>query len=177
MNAIDQLLREHAEFRGEMQRLSAAISGPEGGAAWADALGRMRKFGEMMAGKLARHAAKEDQVLFPALEAKLGTTFPPAEVMRGEHREIHARGAQLRQTLAELAEVDHPAIHAGGEALRRMAAGDGRGPAAQRLAAEQILALLESHFEKEEEILFPMARQILEPAELASLAEKMDAMA
>lgn len=179
MNPVDHLLEEHAQFRRQMADLSRALAGLESGgeAAWSAALPVFREFGEMMAGALARHAAKEDDLLFPALEEAFGAQFPPAEVMRGEHRQIHAQGALLRATLTELAEQDHPAIVARGEALRRLAGGDGRDREAIRTTAAEVLELMESHFTKEEQILFPMAVQLLDEAGLAAVAARMEAVA
>jgi len=177
MNPIDHLLEEHTEFRRRMAGLGQAVAGLDSGgdAAWSAALPVFRQFGEMMAGMLARHAAKEDDLLFPALEEAFGAQFPPADVMRGEHRQIHAQGALFRTTLTELAERDHPAIVAGGEALRRLAAGSGGDRGAIRATAEEILELMESHFTKEEQILFPMARQMLDEAGLAAVGARMEA--
>ncbi len=177
MNPIDHLLEEHTEFRRRMAGLSRALAGLESGGetGWGTALPVFREFGEMMAGALARHAAKEDDQLFPALEEAFGAQFPPADVMRGEHRQIHAQGALFRATLTELAERDHPAIVAGGETLRRLAAGAGGDREAIRATAVEILELMESHFAKEEQILFPMARQMLDEAGLAAVGARMEA--
>jgi len=62
-----------------------------------------------------------------------------------------------------------------GQALAARAAGQGD---ATRIAplARDLLALLDAHFAKEEEILFPMARQMLSPGELHEIARQMEAL-
>jgi iron-sulfur cluster repair protein YtfE (RIC family) len=42
---------------------------------------------------------------------------------------------------------------------------------ALRATGEEIIQLLDMHFAKEEEILFPMARQLLEPEVLAAISD------
>ena len=69
----------------------------------------------------------------------------------------------------ELEHVEHAAIRAGGDALASLAAGEGDAARIVRLARE-LVALLEAHFAKEEEILFPMARQLLSTGELMAIA-------
>jgi iron-sulfur cluster repair protein YtfE (RIC family) len=95
--------------------------------------------------------------------------------MRLEHRAIHAQAELYRETLRELEQVEHPAIVAGGAELLALAA-EGGGAARLRDAARHIIELLELHFAKEEEILFPMAREMLSPADLAAVALKMEAL-
>ncbi len=80
------------------------------------------------------HANLEEELLFPALETHLGTTGPLA-VMRTEHDDIkHA----LRQ-IEEAQDFD-----------------DGANCVARALS------ILRDHFQKEEEVLFSIARQTLD---------------
>jgi hemerythrin-like domain-containing protein len=80
------------------------------------------------------HAKLEEELLFPALETHLGTTGPLA-VMRTEHDEIeHA----LRQ-IGEARNLDD-----GADSVARA------------------LGILRDHFQKEEEVLFSIARQTLD---------------
>jgi len=95
-----------------------------------------------MTATLASHAHLEDELLFTALDAQMGPMGPVA-VMRMEHDQIEAL---LEQVLAaqELA-------------------------AAQRLM-QQTLQLARIHFAKEEQVLFPMAQQVLDERTLTQLA-------
>ena len=173
-NPIDHLLEEHRTIMAEIGPLRAVVEDlrRRGDAALPAALPTLRSVGQMMATRLLRHARKEDEALFPALEAVFGTEGTPTAVMREEHREIHERARLFRETLRELNEVEHPAIVAGGEALRELAQ-LGESASALRETGEDIVRRLDLHFAKEEDILFPMAREILSRDALADVAHRM----
>ncbi len=80
------------------------------------------------------HSNLEDELLIPALETYMGTTGPLA-VMRAEHDEIE-------------------------DALRRLEAAQNLDDGVDRVA--RVLSILRDHFQKEEEVLFSMARQMLD---------------
>lgn len=175
MNAIEHLLQEHADIMRRVAELRAAVRdlAEHGEAALPAALPVMRQMGRLMETQLAAHARKEDEVLFPALEAIFGPDNGPTGVMRQEHRDIHGQGALLRQTLHELNAVEHPRIEAGGAQLRSLAAA-GASAAGLCDTATEIIRLLDLHFGKEEQILFPMAEQLLSADELNSLARSFE---
>jgi iron-sulfur cluster repair protein YtfE (RIC family) len=174
---IAQLLEEHRAIMSELEGLRRAVRDLEarGEAAVAGSLAALQSAGEMMGTRLLAHAHKEDEVLFPALESVFGEGGGPTVVMRQEHRDIHAEADRFRRTLRELEEVEHPAIAAGGEALRRMATA-GATAADLRTTAVAVIRLLDAHFAKEEDILFPMARQVLGAAALAEVGRRMEAI-
>jgi hemerythrin-like domain-containing protein len=176
-NPIDQLLAEHRDIMSEVAALRRAVEdlNSRGEAALPDVLPVLRRVGQMMATRLLRHARKEDEALFPALERVLGTSEGPTTVMRAEHRTIHQHAALFRSTLHELNEVEHPAIVAGGEKLRALAQGGG-GAATLAETSETIIELLDLHFGKEEDILFPMAREILSREQMDEVAGRMAAI-
>ena len=99
---------------------------------------------ELAAG-LATHARIEDDLLFVALEGPLGPDGGPLAVMRTEHAEVEA-------TLERLAQVEDVQE---AEAL-----------------AGHLVKVAREHFEKEEQILFPMAAQLLGEETLRSLGEQ-----
>jgi len=177
MDPIDLLLGEHRVIMAQIDELRAAVRdlAKRGEAAVPDALPALGRAGHMMATRLLAHARKEDEALFPALEQVLGSGTGPVAVMRMEHRAIHAQADLFRRTLHELEQVEHPAIVAGGAELRELAAAGG---SAAKLhdTAEHIIQLLDLHFGKEEDILFPMARQVLSGEDLAGVAKKMEAL-
>ena len=174
---IDQLLEEHREIMAEVEALRRAVEDlhERGDAALPTALPALRSVGQMMATRLLRHARKEDEALFPALEEAFGTTQGSTAVMRQEHRAIHDRARLFRETLRELNEVEHPAIVTGGATLRALAEGGGNA-AALAQTGEEIVSLLDLHFAKEEQVLFPMARQVLSGDQLAEVALRMEAI-
>lgn len=174
---IERLLWEHqvimrqvAELRGAVRAL--AQLGP---AALPEALPALRATVRMIETELLAHARREDEALFPALERILGADVSPTTVMREEHRAIHAQADLFRSTLRRLNQVEHPAIVAESGRLRDLAAaGDDAG--ALRDSGAEIIRLLDEHFGREEEVLFPMAREILDPGTLEAVARRMDAL-
>ena len=95
--------------------------------------------------------------------------------MREEHRAIHGQAERFQRTLHELNAVEHPAIVAAGARLRTLAV-TGGSAAALRVTGATILELLDQHFAKEEDILFPMAREVLTPEAMVAVARKMEAL-
>jgi iron-sulfur cluster repair protein YtfE (RIC family) len=174
---IDHLLTEHREIMAEVEALRRAVADlrDRGEVALPAALPALRSVGRMMSTRLLRHARKEDEVLFPALERAFGSGDGPTWVMREEHRAIHEQVRLFKETLRELNEVEHPAIVSGGATLRALA--EGGGSAAQLAeTGEEIVSLLDLHFGKEEDILFPMARTMLSEPDLSEVARGMDAI-
>jgi hemerythrin-like domain-containing protein len=80
------------------------------------------------------HANLEEELLFPALETHMGTTGPLA-VMRAEHDEIE----HALQQIEEAQDLDD-----GADCVARA------------------LSIVRDHFQKEEEVLFSIARQTLD---------------
>jgi hemerythrin-like domain-containing protein len=99
---------------------------------------------ELAAGLVA-HAHLEDDLLFVALERPLGPNGGPLAVMREEHAEVEG-------TLERLTQVDDV-------------------QEADALAA-RLATIAHEHFEKEEQVLFPMAVELLGEEELRSLGEQ-----
>ena len=174
---MQHLLAEHKEILAEFAALQTVVDRLEavGESALAEALPVFQRIGEMMATRLEQHARKEDDALFPAVEAMIGAGSPTG-MMRDEHKEIHDQGVLLRETLHELNEVEHPRIEAGGERLRELAASSGRDVEQLRSTAREILHLVKIHFEKEEQILFPMAYNLLEAETLRDVYEQIVAL-
>jgi iron-sulfur cluster repair protein YtfE (RIC family) len=177
MNPIQHLLDEHQLIMAEIVPLRRAVAdlNLRGDAALPAALPVLRRIGQMMETQLAAHAQKEDEALFPALEAIFGAGPGPTQVMRWEHRAIHGQGDVLRQTLRELNEIEHPRIVAGGERLRHLTTTDANANTL-RATATDIIHLLNSHFGKEEQILFPMAENLLDAATHQAVYQKMLAL-
>jgi hemerythrin-like domain-containing protein len=176
-DAIEHLLEEHRAIMawvGDLRRAADDLR-RSGDAALPGALPVLNDVGRMMATTLEHHARKEDEALFPEIEKVFGAEGGPTPVMRAEHRDIHAGAELFRRTLRELNEVEHPAIEAGGARLRALSSG-GAGAAELCRVAEEIVALIETHFAREEDILFPMAREILSREALVEAARRIEAM-
>lgn len=94
---------------------------------------------------LENHAALEDKLFFTALEPHLGTRNGPLAQMRLEHAQI----TDLLGRFESTASLD-----------------DGRS------LFGQMIQVTRGHFQKEEQVLFHMARQFLNEDELSSLGAK-----
>ncbi len=105
---------------------------------------------EALSEAMLAHLAAEEEILFPAFEARTGMTMGPTRVMRGEH-------AQMRELLA-----------AAGEALAAQDAEDYAGN------AETLLILTQQHNMKEENVLYPMCDQHL-AGETAGIVKRLSA--
>jgi regulator of cell morphogenesis and NO signaling len=173
---IQELLDEHVVIMAQIEDLRTAVQAlaNRGESALADTLPIFDRIGRMMATQLDLHRRKEDDVLFPALEAIFGQEGTPTSVMRQEHQDIHKQGVLLRETLHELNEVQHPAIEAGAVRLRALVENgmvDGKATAeALRVSGEEIIDLLDMHFAKEEDVLFPMAYRLLDSEAMVEIS-------
>lgn len=108
-------------------------------------LALVKSLGAMLTAALATHAHWEDELLFIALESHLDSQFGPLAVMRMEHHEIESSLGRL-QELKELAEAKNLLLHA--------------------------IQTARAHFAKEEQVLFPMANQMLEANALNQLGAR-----
>ena len=88
------------------------------------------------------HATLEDELLFTALEPHLGKHDGPLAIMRAEHEEMK----RLLWQIEDAVDAD--------EAI---------------LLVEEALSAARRHFQKEEQVLFPMARRLLGDEELTRL--------
>jgi len=101
---------------------------------------------------MAHHLAMEEEVLFPAFEARTGMRTGPTEVMRMEH-------AQMRGLLQEMAGAVTNADESRYLGL-----------------SETLNMLMQQHNLKEENMLYPMSDQVL-GGERDSLIRAMEAIA
>ena len=174
---IQRLLDEHIELLAQLEPLRRALHElPAGGAESLNAaLPALREAAHMMTTDLIAHARREDDIFFVAVESAMGGAFGPTTVMRSEHAEIHAGADRFESTLRELQDVQHPAIVEGGARLHAMVQG-GAGPGELLAIARPLLDLIDDHFAKEEQVLFPMSRTLLDAASLRTIADEMDRM-
>ncbi len=101
------------------------------------------------------HYLREENVLFPYLE-KHGITQPPM-IMWSEHQEIRKRKGELYQIFEELiSNESKPSI----EKFKNLAI--------------QIEALLQSHFLKENSVLFPTSQRVITDMEWEEIKKEFD---
>lgn len=174
MDPIDRLLDEHRRIMAGLDSLRRAVADLDerGEIALPRARPALEAAGALMERELFAHARREDEALFPAVEAALGERGGPTSEMRAEHVEIHAQAELFRRTLRELDQVEHPALKAATARLRALGERDA-GSAEVRSTGREVMRLLDAHFEKEEQILFPMARGLLDRDALEAVGRRM----
>jgi len=157
MNPTERLVKEHEKILAVLDlqdTLSAGIQ--RGEHPPADLCEQIVMFMRVFADD--RHHHKEEDLLFPALErAGMPRNGGPVGVMLHEH-EI-GRGLMARMA----------------EAASRWATGDAEGLSAFAIAAKEHAALLRSHIQKENQILFPMAERFLDAETKRDLAAQFAA--
>lgn len=144
-----RFLTRLADFHGEVSEIARApVATPE-------ASGRVRRFARFLEEEVDRlHGRKEEEGLFPALAAHLPSEAGPVEVLIAEHGTLRTEQATLVRTAERLNQDPEAAEVVPG-----------------LLGTESsIRTLLADHIQKEDEILFPMARELLTDGELSEIA-------
>ena len=102
---------------------------------WEQGATRFTAFNDAM----ERHFRMEEEILFPGFEKATGTTAGPTEIMRSEHAQM--RDLLYRMSAAlELQDQDEYLGY-----------------------SETLLIIMQQHNAKEEQMLYPMADQVLGP--------------
>lgn len=150
IDPIDALYDEHEAALRELERLRVAaksLDGPQ-----AAGLADLEAALAFLATEIRAHNAWEEDHLFPKLELYTGPQGP-CMVMRAEHRQLWDLYDRVGPVLTAVKE---------GRATQDETAQLSR-------IASAIVDLLVAHIEKENQILFPMARNMLRPAEIEAL--------
>jgi hemerythrin-like domain-containing protein len=100
---------------------------------WDSARGLFDRFQAAM----AHHLAMEEEVLFPAFEARTGMTMGPTQVMRSEHEQMRDLIASMARAVAESGQDRYLGL------------------------SETLNMLMQQHNLKEENVLYPMTDQVL----------------
>jgi hemerythrin-like domain-containing protein len=100
---------------------------------WDSARGLFDRFEAAM----AHHLAMEEEVLFPAFEARTGMTMGPTQVMRSEHEQMRDLIASMARAVAESGQDRYLGL------------------------SETLNMLMQQHNLKEENVLYPMTDQVL----------------
>lgn len=109
------------------------------------------QFGRFQAA-MARHLAREENVLFPAFESATGNSMGPTQIMRMEHQ-------QIRDLIQSMARAVADSNHGSSLSL-----------------SETLCILMRQHNLKEETMLYPMSDQVLD-SERDAVIRAMEAVA
>ncbi len=156
MKATEILRDEHRVIERVLDALEAGADRVDRGAAidpafFLDAAEFIRGFAD------GCHHHKEEGVLFVAMNAAgMPTQGGPIGVMLTEHEEARALTRALR------------------DGAQRMEAGDRVAGAQVVNAARGYVRLLRAHIQKEDQILFPMADQLIPPSQHARVEQEFD---
>jgi len=102
------------------------------------------------ANETLKHFKKEEEELFPAFEAKTGSSDGPTGVMRFEHEQVRGLIGKMAEAI-EKKEKD-----------------------AYLSMAESMMILLQQHNMKEEQMLYAMCDRVMMPDEKGQIVEKME---
>lgn len=158
MSVTEPLRREHADLLPRLGELDAVAS--EIGEWNADAPKRLRAIVEFLQEHLMPHARAEEAALYPTVEQVMHAPGATA-TMKADHAEIVRRIDALAATSADIASGAPTVVQA--DALRAQLYG--------------LSAILQLHFNKEEEVLLPILDDHLTADDAAQLFTKMSAIA
>lgn len=151
---IETLMKEHREYEAKLGELRAHLApGPDAETSRFRAR-KVAEFGGFFEREVEGiHGKKEETALFPALSRYLPAPGP-VEVMVMDHREMRASEETMRKSATQI-ESDPGA----GEVRAEMLS-----------SASNLVSLLLHHIQKEDNILFPTARNVLLPKEMEEVA-------
>ena len=154
---IHILLKEHELVKGFVEGISALLSQVEPAEDLAGIENELSKIGELLnhLKEYDRHKVREENTLFPTLE-KHGVTQPPA-IMWTEHDEQRKEIKEASKTLEDRETLGFEEFK--GKLLSHL---------------KNLTALIPDHFYKEENILFPMALELIGDAEWNDIKASMD---
>lgn len=178
--AIAVLIREHDACRAQLAAAEQALTSarPSTPASSARALTIAGELLRYLETSLETHIAKEEEPLFPRLKAALPLGDRLIDEMIAEHDLIRMKRDDVEAVLQELL-GGHDDLRAERQALR-LAMADVRRPVASLgplvAAVATVSAKLHVHFENEEELVFPLAPDLLSAEELVTVLEEMTAI-
>ncbi len=148
-------MAEHEEGLAHLKELGGYIRRVERGEVTAEVLEGIRKATAFINKEVRAHNEKEEALLFPELEKVLAPKGPTF-VMREEHRRLWEVLEKVESTLERLERDKDRAV------IDELVA-----------SAQFVVQLLREHINKEDSVLYPMAKQLLSAEQMAAIAQGM----
>ncbi|MGD8190973.1 hemerythrin domain-containing protein [Brevibacillus ginsengisoli] len=158
--ALAQLKEEHIPLRAQMDEfylLAQAIGQNDQITNWAESLHTVHQKAAAFINKLDPHSLREEEILFPMMANFIGRESGPIAVMEYEHDQAKNNLKQFLKQMDQLPEV------VGRDEAKAIAG-----------YLKNAYIILTEHFMKEENVLFPMAEQILSADEKDELLQKFN---
>lgn len=161
-NPLDVLRREHDRALEKIGLLHAAslclkLGSTTGSAIWDKGVDHLAKVLDFIDKDIVLHFHREEEVLFPLLEKHIGEAKSPTRLLLGEHDEIGQWFGRLKEKLAELQAGCQPNETMAGQVED---------------IAGRVEHLLKEHIKRENESLLPLAKGLLNEAELKEFSDK-----
>lgn len=151
---IDILLQEHSVALQYLQQLRDATELIRINGFSYEAFQKIEESIHIIHAEIRLHNEKEERYLFPLLERHIKT---PPEVMRNEHRELWKELDRIEECLKD---VEESRIYS--NTVRELIH-----------CCTSMINMLTNHIEKENNVLFPMAKQLLTADEYLQLQQDM----
>jgi hemerythrin-like domain-containing protein len=172
-NPFDVFVQEHNHGLVALEKMERGADSLRQHGYSAEALRLIREANEFIKTEVKAHNQKEEEALFPILRP-----YMPApsiiDLIVEEHRALWIQEESLQGLLAALL-GDHQELWAEEERLEALLNAPNTAEQAGDIAASAytIIDMLRDHINKENQILFPTAQDILSAAEVIEVAEKM----
>ena len=172
-NPFDIFIQEHNHGLAALEKMEHGADSLRQHGYSAEALKLIREANEFIKTEVKAHNQKVEDALFPVLRP-----YMPApsiiDLIVEEHRELWTQEEDLQGLLAVLL-GDHQELWAEEDRLEALLNAPNAAEQAGDIAASAytIIDMLRDHINKENQILFPTAQDILSDAEVAEVAEKM----
>jgi len=179
-DVVAVLTAEHDVCRNRLEAALAALMAAATGAPQTAETGLTEAWSLLLflEHELETHIAKEEGPLFPRLKAAMPAGDRLIDEMVAEHDLIRIKRGDVRDLLAEIL-GGHDDLRLDRAALRAALGQTRHAPATLahiQQAVETVDSKLRVHFENEEELVFPLAPELLSADELDQVAAEMAAI-
>ncbi|MCP8969186.1 hemerythrin domain-containing protein [Ectobacillus ponti] len=157
--ALSQFKQEHQPLHAQKLELFQLADSIQRTADMTAARGKLLELEQLVLrfmDALEPHSEREEALLFPMMAAYIGRETGPIAVMEYEHEQAKGKIASFLSGIRQLPDPLTP-----------------EETAALSLLVMDAYSILTDHFFKEEQVLFPMAEQILSAAEKEQLAQAL----